>query len=64
MPYFLHNLLTGGGEDDSLTRPPRFTPHPGRFVKLISVKRLSRTQGHSAAGRIGQIENSMASSEI
>jgi hypothetical protein len=29
---------------------------PGRFLVLISVKRLSRPQGHSAAGRITSIE--------
>jgi hypothetical protein len=31
---------------------------PGRFLVLISVKRLSRPQGHSAAGRIRSIEKS------
>jgi hypothetical protein len=29
---------------------------PGRFLVLISVKRLSRPQGHSAAGKIRSIE--------
>jgi hypothetical protein len=29
---------------------------PGRFLVLISVKRLSRLQGHSGAGRIRSIE--------
>jgi hypothetical protein len=31
---------------------------PGRFLVYISVKRLSRPQGHSAAGRIRSIEKS------
>jgi hypothetical protein len=31
---------------------------PGRFVVLISVKRLSRPQGHSGAGRIRSIAKS------
>jgi hypothetical protein len=31
---------------------------PGKFLVLISVKRLSRPQGHSAAGRIWSIEKS------
>jgi hypothetical protein len=31
---------------------------PGRFLVLISVKRLSRPHGHSAAGRIRSIEKS------
>jgi len=34
-----------------------FTPQEISLV-LISVKRLSRSQGHSAAGRIRSIENS------
>jgi hypothetical protein len=29
---------------------------PGRFLVLISVKRLSQLQGHSAAGRVRSIE--------
>jgi hypothetical protein len=29
---------------------------PGRFLELISVKRLHRLQGHSAAGRIRSVE--------
>jgi hypothetical protein len=37
-------------------RPP-FTS-TGRFLVLISVKRLSRPQGYSAAGRIRSIEKS------
>jgi hypothetical protein len=39
----------------SFTRLPLFTPPPGRFLVLISV-RLSRPQGHSAAGMIRLIE--------
>jgi hypothetical protein len=35
--------------------PAAFYP-PGRFLVLISVKKLSRPQGHSAAGRIRSIE--------
>jgi hypothetical protein len=31
-------------------------PPPGRFIVLISVKRLSRLQSHSAAGRIRPIK--------
>jgi hypothetical protein len=31
---------------------------PGRFLVLISVKRLSRPQGHRAAGKIRSIEKS------
>jgi hypothetical protein len=31
---------------------------PRRFLVLISVKRLSRPQGHSAAGRIRSVEKS------
>jgi hypothetical protein len=31
---------------------------PGRFLVLISVKRLSEPQGHSAAGRIRSTEKS------
>jgi hypothetical protein len=49
-PHFLANQLTDGGEVVSLTRRPPFTS--GILLVLISVKRLSRPQGHSAAGRI------------
>jgi hypothetical protein len=31
---------------------------PGKFLALISLKTLSRPQGHSAAGRIRSIEKS------
>jgi hypothetical protein len=41
----------------SALRTGRFLP-PGRFLVLSSVKRLSRPQGHSAAGRIRSIEKS------
>ena len=37
--------------------PAAFTPHETLPV-LISVKRLSRSQGHSAAGRIKSVKNS------
>jgi hypothetical protein len=44
----------------------RWQPHapavhplpPGRFLVLISVKRMSQPQGHSAAGRIMLVEKS------
>jgi hypothetical protein len=49
-PTFSDIRLTDGGKVVSPTRRPLFTP--GRFLLLISVKRLSRPQGHSAAGRI------------
>jgi hypothetical protein len=39
----------------SALRAGRALP-PGIFLVLISVKRLSRPQGHSAAGRIRSIE--------
>jgi hypothetical protein len=56
LPYFLENRLTYGGKISAL-RADRPLP-PGRFLVLISVKSLSRPQGHCAAGRIGSIENS------
>jgi hypothetical protein len=56
LPHFLHNRLTYGGEAVSLPRQPPFTP--GRFLVLISVKMLSRPQGHSAAGRFTSTEKS------
>jgi hypothetical protein len=46
-PHYLENRLTVGGEGVTLMRRP-----PGRFQVLICVERLSRTQEHSAAGRI------------
>jgi hypothetical protein len=56
LPHFLDNRLTDGGEVVSLIRRSPFTPRkiPGtRFCW-----RLSRPQGHSAAGRIRSIEKS------
>jgi hypothetical protein len=55
-PHFLDNLLTDGGEIVSLTRRPPFTPRkiPGTHLGL----KLSRPQGHNAAGKIRSIENS------
>jgi hypothetical protein len=35
---FLDNRLTDGGEVVSFTRRPPFTPSPGRFLVLISVR--------------------------
>jgi hypothetical protein len=54
LPHFLDSRFTDGGEVISLTHRPSLSP--GRFLVLISVKRLSRHQGHSAAGRIRSIE--------
>jgi hypothetical protein len=56
LPHFLHNRLTDGGKVVRLTRRP--TLPPGRFLALISVKRLSRFQGHIVAGRIMSTEKS------
>jgi hypothetical protein len=58
LPHFLENRLTDGGEVVSLTHFPPRPLLPGRFLVLFSVKRLSRTQGYSAAGRIRSIEKS------
>jgi hypothetical protein len=54
LPRFLDNRLTYGGEVVSLKRRPSFTPRyiPGTHF----CQRLSRLQGHSAAGRIRSIE--------
>jgi hypothetical protein len=56
IPHFLGNRLTVGGEVATLTRRPPFTPRkiPGTHFCL----RLSRPQGHSAAGRIKSIKKS------
>jgi hypothetical protein len=56
LPHFLDNRHTNGGETLSLTRWPPFTPRkiPGTHF----CWRLSRAQGHSAAGRIRSIEKS------
>jgi hypothetical protein len=50
----LDSRLTDGGEVISPTRRPPFTPRkiPGTHFS----QRLSRSQGHSAAGRIQKIE--------
>jgi hypothetical protein len=50
--HLLGSRLTVGGEVVNLMPRPRFT-HAGRFVLLISVKRLSQLQGHTETGRIG-----------
>jgi hypothetical protein len=50
LPHFLDSRLTDGREVVSLTRRPSFTPT--KIPVLISRKRLSRSQGHSAGGRI------------
>jgi hypothetical protein len=49
-PHFLDNRLTNGGKTVSLTRRQPFTPRniPGTHF----CWRLSRSQGHGAAGRI------------
>jgi hypothetical protein len=47
LSHFLDNRLTDDGEVVSLTRRPPFNP-----------RRMSRPQGHSAAGRIRSIEKS------
>jgi hypothetical protein len=50
LPHFHDTRLTDGGEVVSLTRRPPFTPRkiPGTHF----CYRMSRPQGHSAAGRI------------
>jgi hypothetical protein len=53
---FLDNLLTDGGVTVSLTRRPPFTPR--KIPGTNFYQRLSRPQGHSAAGRIRSIEKS------
>jgi hypothetical protein len=54
LPHFLDNRLTNGGEVVSLTLRPPFTLKkiPGTHFCL----RLSRSQGHSVAGRIGSTD--------
>jgi hypothetical protein len=52
--FFLYNRLTDGGEFVSLTRLLPFTPR--KIPDTHFCQRLSRPQGHSAAGRIGSIE--------
>jgi hypothetical protein len=53
---FTHSRLTDGGEVVSLMHRPPFSPRkiPGTHF----CQRLSRPQGHSAAGRIRPIEKS------
>jgi hypothetical protein len=53
-PNFLDKWLTDGSEVASLMHDCPLPP--GRTLVLISVKRLSQTQGHNAAGRIRPIE--------
>jgi hypothetical protein len=38
LPHFLDNRLTDDRKDVSLKRRPPFTPSPGRFLVLISVR--------------------------
>jgi hypothetical protein len=54
--HFLYNRLIDRGEVVSLNRLPSITPRkiPGTHF----CQRLSRPQGHSAAGRIKSIEKS------
>jgi hypothetical protein len=54
-PTFLDNRLTDGGEDVSLTQRPSFAQR--KIPGTHSCYRLSRPQGHSAAGRIRTTEN-------
>jgi hypothetical protein len=56
-PNFLENRFTDGGKIVSLMRRPPFTTQ-GRFLVLISVRRLKRPQGHNAAAMIRSIEKS------
>jgi hypothetical protein len=54
--HFLDNRLTDGGEVVSLKHRPAFTPR--KIPSTHFYQRLSRHQGHSAAGRIRSIEKS------
>jgi hypothetical protein len=62
LPHYLDNQLRDDGEAVSLMHQPPFTPRkiPGTHF----CSRLSRPQGHSAAGKIGSIKKSMISSGI
>jgi hypothetical protein len=59
---FLDNRLTDDGEVVSLMRRAPFTP--GKIPGNHFCQRVSRPQGHSAAGRITSIENQIISSGI
>jgi hypothetical protein len=62
LPHFLENRFTDGGEVVRLVRQRPFIPRkiPGTHF----CQRLSRPQGHSAAGRIMSIKNATTSSGI
>jgi hypothetical protein len=62
LPHFLYRWLTDGCEVVSSTRRPPLTP--GKILGTHFCKRLSRPQGHNAAGRIRSIEKSMTSAGI
>jgi hypothetical protein len=50
LPHFPDNRLTDGGKVVSPTRRPLFTPQEDSWYSFSL--RLSRPQGHNAAGRI------------
>jgi hypothetical protein len=52
--HFLDNRLTDGGKVVSLTYRPPFTPR--KISGTHFCQRLSRPQGHIAAGKIRSIE--------
>jgi hypothetical protein len=56
LPHFLDNRLTHGGEAVSRMHRPPLTPR--RIPSINFYYRLSRPQGHSAAGRVRSIEKS------
>jgi hypothetical protein len=56
IPHFLDNRLTDGGEVVSPTRRQAALYPPGTFLVLTYIKRLSRPQCPSAAGRIKSTE--------
>jgi hypothetical protein len=55
LPHFLDNRFTNAREVVSRTCRPPFTPW--KMLATHFCYRLSRFQGHSAAGRAGSIEN-------
>jgi hypothetical protein len=57
--FSLDNRLTHGGKFISLTSRPPFTPK--KIPSTHFRERLSRPQGHSAAGRIRSVEKSTSS---